>query len=341
MLPEGVSLLQVTKGNMSFDIIPYEVNVDGHPDVEKGELWYNTTYWIHRDVGPEEKMVVCPLKTWGLPCPICEEYNRLKKDPRAEKELVDTLRPKQRELYNVILKAGGKITGDIQVLEMSRHCFGKQLDEELDVDESNENAGFSDLEGGKTVRVRFVEESGGGYAYIKASRVDFQSRDKDYKEDILSDVVDLDKAVRRFNYEELEAIFNGKRPVKSSTTTEEVPEKETRSREPEEEKRHQAKSDKKCVACEGTGKNSRGGVCRICDGEGVDEALKQDAPEKEDPPEEPVRRRRRVPEPEEDPPEEEGKEDPPETTEKKPDKTSTPTTTKGDNDGWGDDDWDK
>ena len=47
-LPEGVDLYKPEKGTIKFDIIPYRVSVDTHPEVKKGELWYERTYLAHR-----------------------------------------------------------------------------------------------------------------------------------------------------------------------------------------------------------------------------------------------------------------------------------------------------
>ena len=39
-LPEGVELYKPEKGPVEFDILPYVVSVDNHPEVKKGEQWY-------------------------------------------------------------------------------------------------------------------------------------------------------------------------------------------------------------------------------------------------------------------------------------------------------------
>lgn len=317
-LPEGMEFFQFNAGKNVLDILPYEVKVSNHPQVGKGDLWYERTFWLHRDVGPEEKVFICPQKTAGEACPICEEHSRLKKDPQADEDLVDALRPKKRQLFNVLDK-GPKGSGDIQLLEMSYHLFGKKLDTELSEDDGGEIAGFADLEGGLTLKVRMNNESAGQYKFLDADRIDFEERKKDYEDDILDEVVDLDKCLKIESYEKLDAEFNGTTSEESTgdNKQEDPPdEKEEKEEEPADDRPDDAVD---CVACEGEGKNSRGRPCRACDGKGW-----------------------KVPEEEEEPSKEEDKkEDPPEEPAKEEEKEEEPKKGADDKeeDGWGDDDW--
>jgi hypothetical protein len=200
-LPEGVELYKPEKGPVEFDILPYKVSVDTHPEVKKGELWYERTYLAHRNVGPEEKFLICP-RTVGKRCPICEEHQRLKKDPNVEEEVVEALRAKERELFNVVMKDGD---GSVMVLDMSTYLFGRKLEEEIrEGDEAN--AAFAELSGGKTLKVRWEAKSMGTNKFVEAGRIDFLDRE-DIDESALDAVVDLDKAMKILSYEEIEKIF--------------------------------------------------------------------------------------------------------------------------------------
>ncbi len=311
-LPDGVEFYKPEKGTEEFDILPYRVSVDTHPEVKKGELWYERTYLAHRNVGPDEQFLVCP-RTIGKRCPICEEHQRLKKDPDVEEEVVEALRPKERELFNVVLKDG---KGEVQVLDISTFLFGRMLEEEIrngDVDV----AGFAELKGGKTLKVRWSERSMGKQKFVEANRIDFLDRD-DFDADTLDAVVDLDAALKILTYEEIDKIFQagsaeddegkgtteeeegaeeeekparrvvGKKSVAKKDEPEEEEEEEEEA-EPEEEelpgmKEKKAESSKAdCIACDGTGKTTKGKACPICGGSGKDE----DVPvEKEEPAEE-------------------------------------------------------
>lgn len=290
-LPEGVELYKPEKGPVEFDILPYRVSVDTHPEVKKGELWYERTYLAHRNVGPEEKFLICP-RTVGKRCPICEEHQRLKKDPNAEEEVVDALRAKERELFNVVMKDGD---GSVMVLDISTFLFGRKLEEEIrEGDEAN--AAFAELSGGKTLKVRWEAKSMGTNKFVEAGRIDFLDRE-DIDEGALDAVVDLDKAMKILSYEEIEKIFQA--------GSDEVPEKEAEEpAEEEEEPVHRAIGKTKpapeaeeeedqipgleipdCIACDGTGKTSKGKTCPICGGSGKDEDTPADEA-KEEPAEE-------------------------------------------------------
>jgi hypothetical protein len=199
-LPDGVDKLEPEKGEMLLDIVPYEVSVKNHPQgIKPGDMWYERTYMIHFNVGPDDQAFICP-RTVNKPCPLCEEYSKLKKDPDADEKTVKALKAKERQLFNVIDLESKK--QDVQVLDMAWWNFGKALEEEIRVGKEGA-AGFADLEDGKTVRVRFSQESMGGNKYLEASRIDFEKR-KDYTEKILDETVDLDTALVIPTYEELE-----------------------------------------------------------------------------------------------------------------------------------------
>ena len=205
IFPEGheVKFFQPKKGTSTLDIIPYEVTVDNHPEgLEAGDLWYRRTIWVHFGIGAEDKSYLC-LKTIGKRCPICDARAQMLKDGDADEELIKSLKPKERELYNVIdlddEKAG------VQLWDMSYHLFGKILEDEIR--EGDEDlAGFADLQDGKTIKVRFGEKKIGKNAFLEATRIDFVDRD-DYDEDILEDVLDLDAILNILPYEKLEAVF--------------------------------------------------------------------------------------------------------------------------------------
>ena len=203
-LPEDVKRFAPKKGTYKLDVIPYTVSAKKHPDgVAAGELWCRRPFLIHYGIGVDNKPQVCP-RTIGKPCPICEYYERERKRPGADEDALKEIRAKARELYNVI-DLDNEDDG-IQVLEMSYHLFGKLLENEINEADDDEVAGFAELKGGKTLKVRFSESSMGTNKFLEATRIDFLDRD-DYKKSILDDVVDLDTVFNILPYEELEAVF--------------------------------------------------------------------------------------------------------------------------------------
>jgi len=301
-LPEGVELYKPEKGPVEFDILPYVVSVDNHPEVKKGEQWYQRNYLAHRNVGPEEKFLICP-RTIGKRCPICEEHQKLKKDPNAEEEVVDALRAKERELFNVVMKDGD---GSVMILDISTFLFGRKLEEEIrEGDEAN--ASFAELTGGKTLKVRWESKSMGTTKFVEAGRIDFVDRE-DIDPAALEAVVDLDKAMKILSYEEIDKIFQaggGEVPEDKAEPEVEEQEEEKPARrvigkakpkvEPEEEEDQipglemTAKKDNPkgkaelpdCTACEGLGKTTKGKNCPICGGSGKDEDVLAESEEDE------------------------------------------------------------
>jgi len=284
-LPDGVEVYKPKKGKNIFDVVPYEVTLKGHPDAKVGELWYDRSFYIHKGVGPEDAWIVCPLKTWGDDCPICEEIKRLKADENADQDYISSLWPKHREVYNII-DCSKDSNDDIMILEQSVKNFGEILEEELNrlADEGDEECDlFSNLEGGRTLEVWFADAQGDNFTYIKANRFDFKPRDP-YADDVLQDVVDLDVAIKSktMSYEDIEKLFKGKARTSEVEASTEAPPTNRRRRRSAATKEEAPPpvvaieaplepipdGNKECVACEGTGEASSGGDCPICEGKG-------------------------------------------------------------------------
>ena len=92
-----VTIWRPKPGDHTIDIIPYKTgkfNVEGE---KPGSIHYTYRYFMHRGVGPANKIVICPLKTYGKDCPICEERQRQQDKGLKKKQwelLVKPLYPK-------------------------------------------------------------------------------------------------------------------------------------------------------------------------------------------------------------------------------------------------------
>lgn len=194
------------KKTNEIDIVPYIVTVNNHEYAQKGDEWYQKTILVHFGVGVEEKSYICP-RTVSKPCPICEARAKMLKDADADEAVTASLKPKEREIYNVIDLAD-KDKG-VQFWEISFHNFGKMLEEEIR--ESDSELGYSAFAGtrnGYTLKVRFIEETIGKNTFLKASRIDFVER-KDYGESILDKTLNLDSILKVLSYDALEKIYLG------------------------------------------------------------------------------------------------------------------------------------
>lgn len=203
-LPQGVSLLKLKKGAMFIDIIPYVVG-KGNPFADEGEVHYERTYHVHKNVGPNGDSYVCLKKTTGKPCPICEYRAKLANDPDTDEDTIKEMAPKERQLFNVIdLKDADK---GIQLMESSYHLFGRLIDEAIkEPDEEAEAEGwetFHDPENGLSLKLTVVDETFNGRTFQKVSRIDFRPRKKQYEESIIDDAYCLDDILKIKKYDEL------------------------------------------------------------------------------------------------------------------------------------------
>src|SRR6185369_8506792 len=205
IFPDGhkVTWFKPEKGKMLIDIIPYRVTAENHPVVGEGDLWYQRTIFVHHSVGAEEKAYLC-LKTIGKRCPICDARAEMMKSPDGDDDLIKQLAPKEREVFNVIDRNNKK--EGVQLWEYSFHLFGKLLETEIREGE-DDLADFAELEGGKTLKLRFKEKTMGKNKFLECDRIDFEDREEDYDEEILDDVLDLDAILNVHPYEKLENII--------------------------------------------------------------------------------------------------------------------------------------
>ena len=332
MLPKNVKLFKETPGSkVRLDFLPYVVTDPNHPDKDEdngvavvGTQWYKRPFRIHRGIGVNNEYVVCPTSI-GKRCPICE-YRAKRQKEGAPKEELTALNATHRNLYIVIPKDVKDFDEVPHVWEISQFLFQDKLNEEIQEDE--DNACFPALDEGKTVRIRFTEETFMKNKYADVSRIDFEDRDE-YPESLLKTVPNLDEVLQILTYKELEAKFyevvadddeeeekekstpRKKTEIKSLDEEDEdedidedddddeeevkpAPKKKGRPskkvvEEEEEEEEEEDEDDEddedideeeeeeappkgmvkvKCVACGGTGKNSKGGVCSPCKGKG-------------------------------------------------------------------------
>ena len=206
-LPSEVTGFKIEAAKpVTIDIIPYRVG-RGNPHADEGELYFELTYWAHRNIGPNEDMVVCPAKTFGEKCPICQDAARMKRDPDADEKIMKTLLPKKRQLWNVIDR--NNVDAGIQIWDISPFNFGDVLAEAIKMGEEDDGFEyFADPRTGFSLRVGFTEESmGGGIKFFKASGIQFKARAKPYKSNIVDSATCLEDLLIRMDYEKLRSLY--------------------------------------------------------------------------------------------------------------------------------------
>jgi hypothetical protein len=196
------------------DILPYEVTDKHHMDkIEAETLWYKKPFKVHRYIGVNNDSFVCPT-TFGKPCPICEHGTELRKES-ADEKLIDKTKAKYRNLYAIIVREyDGKKKFDkdtIHLFDFSDPLFQKVFETQLKRKKEFDNFFLHDE--GCSLEITFDEDSFGGNKYAKVTRVDFVERKKQYKEEILDRIPNLDECLIQTPYDELEAIFFGESGV--------------------------------------------------------------------------------------------------------------------------------
>jgi hypothetical protein len=205
-LPDKAVVFKPKAGSVLIDILPYEVG-EGNPNAEPGNLFWTRVYYVHRGIGANQEMVICPLKTAKEPCPICKfRQGLMKKASEDHEDTIKDLAPRERQLVNLInLKEPDK---GIQLWDVSTYNFGNVLAGVLrNADEDDDWDGFYHLEGGLSLKVGLVEESFSGTKFISAENIYFKPRREDYDDSVLKKVFCLDELVVPLEYEALKKQF--------------------------------------------------------------------------------------------------------------------------------------
>ena len=279
-----------------------------------GDYWYKRPFKIHRNIGASKDSVVC-LTSIGKKCPICEYRAQMIKEGR-DKEDTDPLKTSNRNLYVVIPIKHKKMEEVPHIFDISQAMFQNLLTEELQEDDQYEVFPDLEQGYTLRVRFD-SKTIGNSKPFAEASRIDFEERDaypetilddipeldnvlniKDYQtleklfleiEDGEGDDEKEEKDSRRKPEKEKEKRTG--RPGKEKededvfnddTDEDEKPKRGTRPTrkpepEPEPESEPEEKDEDACIACEGSGTNSKGRTCPICKGTG--EGKKEPFPE--------------------------------------------------------------
>jgi hypothetical protein len=201
-------------GKVKLDFLPYLVTDKFHMDKDEelgravaGTYWYKRPFRIHRNVGENNNVVICPT-TFKKPCPICEyKANLIKEGKRYNDEDVKALNFSIRNLYVVVPIDNSEYEEKPHIWDISQFLFQNKLADEIL--ENEEYAAFFDPEDGYTLRIRFSEEAIGKNKFAGISRIDFEERTKKYDEKILSQVPKLDELLIVKSYNEIKELFYG------------------------------------------------------------------------------------------------------------------------------------
>ena len=239
------------EGKHIIDILPYEAG-KFDPSASKGEVQYVYEYYFHANLGIEGKnQVMCLNKTYGKPCPICEDIARLKKNGEDE-DVIKALMPKRnpKSVYNIICYDKGEEKKGVQLFVVSHWFMGKHLLELATVpiregmdEKIDPIIPFMDPDEGKSV---YFRREGTGPNDTKYYGHQLLDRPKGFKisKDVLDDCFCLDEIIKIPTYDEVLDIYkSGKatddddadRPSRRARATDDDDEKPSRSRRRDED----------------------------------------------------------------------------------------------------------
>lgn len=122
---------KIPEGAFIFDIIPYIVGNDFQDTSRRytaDSIQYNLDIWVHQNVGVNNDQIVCLSKTFGRPCPICEE--RARREAQGDDfEALKPFNPKRRCLYNIWIhdSARNEEAKGVQILEIAHFTLERNL----------------------------------------------------------------------------------------------------------------------------------------------------------------------------------------------------------------------
>lgn len=183
-------------------------------NLDVGDWDYKFEIPVHRNVGENNDVVVCNRLAFGGKCCDCEELSKeYEKDEKeqSEKKIRD-LSPSWRCYYNVYDYSEESNPDDEEVLVLEDVSFNNMEAAILaKADIGEETILYSDIEMGKTARIKGREEKFGGNSYVRVLNedyVEFVDREP-YDESIVEKTVSWDSLVHIITYEEHRALRIG------------------------------------------------------------------------------------------------------------------------------------
>lgn len=183
---------------VNLNILPYQIKSPKHPEVVAGRRkvgqWdYLLDVWVHRNLGPNKKDMLCPKATYGKACPACEERQKLYDEGRDEEAKAFT--PSRRAIYNVQLIGRNGPEDAPMIFATSHQCFNKELIEEAGASSKGPvPIPFASIgPDGKVVSFRVSEKALGSNKFCEAKSFQFLDRDEEVSDEVLEQCVSLDE----------------------------------------------------------------------------------------------------------------------------------------------------
>lgn len=214
-VPVGVELFQPQAKSYKLDFSLYEVGKHNPYCKDTGALYYELTYWRHRNIGPNNDVYCCPNKMRKERCAVCEYRAGIEKQGCPDgmdrkvwwRKEVSPFNPQEMQLWLPHIRGGD----DEKVLlwDISHFCFGKLLDQLRKAAEEDDTykTDFDDPKAGSYLNVTFADEKAEDFSFLKALSIEFVPRPKGMNPALLNHNINLELIPVIPTYEELRKAF--------------------------------------------------------------------------------------------------------------------------------------
>ena len=178
---------------------------------------YYLDIYVHQNIGGSKAWIVCPLKNYGDPCPICEHIDDLSRDGKSYEDFAD-IYVKRRCVYNVINMSSTKEEKKgIQIWEVSYKYSEKQLLAAAKNPRGGGSIPFAHTEKDLGHSISFSVEND---TYRTISGYKLVPRDYDIDYDLIEKAKQLDQIIKVLSYKQIEKIFHRASEVDSNPAKE-------------------------------------------------------------------------------------------------------------------------
>lgn len=220
IIKDGVDVSEwwCKEGEHLIDILPYIAGANNpEKKIKKGEVSDHATYYVHKNVGANDAMFVCPLANFGKTCPICEHSKELKEEG-VEDIVWQKLKPKRMTVYNVIVYDDAKEENKgVQVWIVAHWNMERHLNVLAQKPRGGGKVLFSHPDLGKSISFKRVGSGKDNTQYLGHN---FQEREVDgvaytIPDELLDATYCLEEIVHVAEYDEINSAYYGSKANKA------------------------------------------------------------------------------------------------------------------------------
>jgi len=165
----------------------------------------------HTNIGPNDDAVICPSRSYGLPCPICEDARDQSRGDITDEDRKALPWAKRQCLYNIYCydKDAGE---DMYLFDISHFVFQSELDSLAHNARTGEDINFAWIERGELLghSIQF-ERKGTGKDNTRFFGHKFLPRDYDLTQKDIDKALSLDQVINVLSYDDLHDMYFGKK----------------------------------------------------------------------------------------------------------------------------------